>query len=150
MGDRRGRLKRQSARVSGQGSQNLYSKLQFLRVFWWLFLWFGDSFRSKLSNYFVFCTKVMFLFTSIFYPIKHALLTTEVNNTVKRYYVAYHTQRGDYSTAGMSACNHTKKCRGGTGWNVTRVICRDLDVRTIYGLWRDISLKCDITRSMTM
>ena len=34
MGDRRGRLKRQSARVSGQGSQNLYPKLQFLRDFW--------------------------------------------------------------------------------------------------------------------
>ena len=74
MGDRRGRLKRQSARVSGQGSQNLYSKLQFLRDFWWLFLWFGDSFRSKLSNYFVFCTKVIFLFTSIFYPNFYPLL----------------------------------------------------------------------------
>ena len=74
MGDRRGRLKRQSARVSGQGWQNLYSKLQFLRDFWWLFLWFGDSFRSKLSNYFVFCTKVMFLFTSIFYPNFYPLL----------------------------------------------------------------------------
>ena len=37
MGDRRGRLKRQSSRVSGQGSQNLFSKVQFLRGFWWLF-----------------------------------------------------------------------------------------------------------------
>ena len=80
MGDRRGRLKRQSARVSGQGSQNLYSKLQFLRVLWWLFLWFGDSLRNKLSNYFVFCTKVMFLFTSIFYPNFYPLLLSRFSS----------------------------------------------------------------------
>ena len=47
--DRRGRLKRQCA---GQSSQNLYSKVQFLRGFWWLCGWFGDILRNKLSNYF--------------------------------------------------------------------------------------------------
>ena len=68
-GDGRGRLKRQS----GQDLQNFYSKIWFLRDFWRLFRWFDDSLRRKLLNYFVFCTKDMFLFTSTtlsnFYPL---------------------------------------------------------------------------------